>query len=109
MNIRTVTPAPMDFASVLGAGRQFVIRIFSGVADGATGFVSSLQAAQSVVRRAEYLRMRSNGELAQAGLSPQDVPAELLREFERCRGHQTAGRGECGLRASMRPGAGVTK
>ena len=86
MSSKTVTLAPVEFASGVGACGQAVLRIIHSVADGAVGFFSSLQAAQSVLRRAEHLRMRSNEELVRAGLSRQDIPAELLREFDRCRG-----------------------
>lgn len=85
MSIKTGTLNHTIHPPVYIPTRQFVIKWVRGFFRAIAGFMTSLQAAQCVVRRAEHLRLRSNQELARVGLTRHDIPAELLREFERCR------------------------
>lgn len=83
MSIRTDT-VPHPGATLIPGIRCFApVRIFRAFFMSTARFFSSLQAAQAVVRRADYYYSRSNEELKRIGLTREEVPGALLREYER--------------------------
>lgn len=66
-----------------GALRSAPLRIVRSLARSAHRFITSLQAAQAIVRRADFYYSRTSEELGRMGITREDVPAALLREYER--------------------------